>query len=239
MGKKKTKKTRSSIVKYLVSNVDFRNTVDNFNDLDKVKQLKITKIRDTNLKGWQRIFCRRKKTDLTGWHRYHFKYVESNKNKINKTEKAIENEKKSNKDFYKVMGEKLKFELQKDTEEEYKVTNDEVFLINKKSLDIIYSQTNIEETDEHTNKICRLFVHFGGNIENVVLEILDSKTHLKLIQEKHDHYNSLSDIQKNLFNARHILDEKDCVFTNYINETKQKQAEYEKNMPDDVETNNN
>ena len=73
MGKKKSRKTKSSIVKFLVSNIDFKNTVDNFGQVDKVKQLNITKLKETNLKGWQRIFCKRKKTNLKGWYKYHFK----------------------------------------------------------------------------------------------------------------------------------------------------------------------
>ena len=135
------------------------------------------------------------------------------------------------------MGEKLKREISKESnerKEKYKVTNNELFLINQTSLDIIYSQVGLEKTEDNTKKICRLFVHFGGNIENVVLEILDSAAHLKYVQKKYDNYNNLDDNAKELYKARKILDEKDVIFTNYINETKRKQAAYAAEHPEDV-----
>ena len=135
------------------------------------------------------------------------------------------------------MGEKLKREISKESnerKEKYKVTNNELFLINQTSLDIIYSQVGLEKTEENTKRMCRLFVHFGGNIENVVLEILDSAAHLKHVQKKYDHYNNLDDNAKELYKARKILDEKDVIFTNYINETKRRQAEYAAANPEEA-----
>ena len=234
MVKKKSRKTKSYIIKFLVSNVDFRNTVDNFGQLDKVKQLNIKKLKETNLKGWQRIFCKRKKTNLKGWHKYHFKI-----NKPKQENKKLENEKKQTtksnkqKDLFTKMGEKLRDELKKDAQDKYIVTNDEIFLINEKSLDIIYSQIDFEKTPEHTNRICRLFVHFGGNIENVVLEILDSSIQLKEHKERENYFNSLDEVHRKLYNVREICDEKDVIFKNYLQSTKNQQAEYEANMPDD------
>ena len=107
---KKSRKTKSSIVKYLVSNVDFRNTVDNFKQLDKVKQLNITKLKETNLRGWQRIFCKRKKTNLKGWHKYHFK---CEKPKEVKKETKTDNTNDTQDDFYTTTGKKLREELKK------------------------------------------------------------------------------------------------------------------------------
>lgn len=234
MAKKKSRKTKSSIIKFLVSNIDFKNTVDNFGQLDKVKQLNITKLKETNLKGWQRIFCKRKKTNLKGWHKYHFK-INKPKQETKKVETEKKQSKKSNKqtDLYTKMGEKLRDELKKDAEDKYIVTNDEVFLINEKSIDIIYSQINVEKTPEHTNRICRLFVHFGGNIENVVLEILDSTIQLKAHQDRQNYFNSLDEVHRKLYNVREICQEKDTIFQDYLQKTKNQQALYEQNMPDD------
>ena len=88
MGRKKSNKRGSSIIKFLVSNIDFKNTIDNYKEIDKVKQLTITKLKETNLKGWQRIFCKRRKTKLEGWYKYHYKHegTEQTKKKTEETQ---------------------------------------------------------------------------------------------------------------------------------------------------------